>query len=203
MKSLFNYIVETDNRYNNKVDIDGIELVVNTEITERDSIFVNRIGRIVNTPIDPNFGSIPIGSDVIVHHNVFRRMVGMNGREQNSTSYLDEDKYLVYADQIFAYKKDGEWEACNGYCFVAPLENEDTWLNGSEKLLSGTMIYPDDTLRHQGITAGAKVGFTPDSEYEFIIDEIKYYRILSNQINVNYGFQETKGQNNQELGHSS
>lgn len=191
MRSPFNYIVETDNRYNNKIDIDGVELIVNTEITERDATFVNRHGRITNNPIHDQFGTIPIGSEVIVHHNVFRRIVGINGKEQNSTNYLDEDKYLVHTDQIFAYKNNGKWEACDGYCFVAPLDNEDTWMNGSEEVLSGVMVYPDTMLKEQGVTCGHKVGFTPNSEYEFMIDDRKLYRILSNHININYGIKET------------
>ncbi len=190
MRSPFNYIIETDSRYNNKIDVDGVELVVNTEITERDAIFVNRVGRIVATPIYSHNGHLPVGSEVIVHHNVFRRSVGMDGKEKNSGSYLSENKYLVFDDQIFAIKRDSEWEACNGYCFVAPLENEDTWINSNEQLLTGTMIYPDKALKEQGVAKGDKVGFTPNSEYEFTIDGNKYYRILSNHININYGLKE-------------
>ena len=48
MKSLFNYIISTESRYNNKVNVDQKELILNTEISERDYMFVNRIGTIVN-----------------------------------------------------------------------------------------------------------------------------------------------------------
>ena len=34
MQSLFEYIISTENRYNNTINVDGKELVVNTEITE-------------------------------------------------------------------------------------------------------------------------------------------------------------------------
>ena len=183
MRSLFNYIITTENRYNNKIG----DLVVNTEITERDAIFVNRVGTIIATPSDSNFGSLPIGATVIVHHNVFRRMVGMQGKEQNSTSHIEDDKYLVYADQIFAYKEGKEWKACEGYCFVEPRENEETFINGHLALLSGYMRYPDDNLVQQGIKEGDLVGFSPNSEYEFTIDNQKLYRINSNQI---YGYKE-------------
>ena len=43
MKGLYDFIVEVEDRYNNKVDVDGQELIVNTEISERDHIFVNRV----------------------------------------------------------------------------------------------------------------------------------------------------------------
>jgi len=34
------------------------------------------------------------------------------------------------------------------------------------------------------------VGFTPDSEYEFNVDNQKLYRVLSNQVTVKYGSKE-------------
>ena len=176
MRSIFNYIVTTENRYNNKIG----DLVVNTEITERDAIFVNRVGTIRSTPIAG--GELEVGDEVIVHHNVFRRMVDIHGKEVNSGSHLEDNEYLVFADQIFAYKRKGKWSACNGYCFVEPRENEETYINGHEALLSGYMRYPDDRLRSQGVEEGDLVGFTPNSEYEFTIDNTKLYRILSNHI---------------------
>ncbi len=39
MQALFDYIISTENRYNNVVDVDNKKLVVNTEITERDYMF--------------------------------------------------------------------------------------------------------------------------------------------------------------------
>lgn len=183
MRSPFNYIVEVSERYNNKVDVDGVELVVNTEITERDAIFVNRIATIRSVPLVG--GQLEVGDEVILHHNVFRRMVNMGGQEVNSGSYLEDNKALVFHDQIFAYKRNGEWRACEGYCFVEPRENEETWINGNVAILSGTMWLPDERLKQQGIKEGDLVGFTPNSEYQFHIDNKIYYRIYSNQI---YGF---------------
>ena len=189
MEPIFNYVVKTENRYNNKIDVDGKELIVNTEITERDAQFVNRIGIIDAVPLLGD-NLLQVGDEVVVHHNVFRRWIDGQQKEQNSGSYFEEDTYFVYNDQIFAYKRNGEWNACPGYCFVAPLENEDTWVNGHERILQGIMKYPDESLKDQGISAGSLVGFTPNSEYEFYIDDIKLYRIFSNQININYGLKE-------------
>ena len=185
MRSLFNYIIITDNRYNNKVDVDGVELVVNTEITERDAIFVNRRATIEAIPLVG--GELQVGDEVIIHHNVFRRMVNTQGKEINSGSFLGENKALVYYDQIFAYKREGKWNACEGYCFVEPRENEETFINGHVALLSGHMWLADERLKSQGVQEGDLVGFTPNSEYEFYIDNKLYYRILSNHV---YGLKE-------------
>ena len=87
MQSLFEYIISTENRYNNKIDVDGKELVVNTEITERDYMFVNRIGKVLQTPVYNN-SVIKKGDYVILHHNVFRRWIDVRGNEKNSSSFL-------------------------------------------------------------------------------------------------------------------
>ena len=186
MKSLYNYIISTTNRYDNKVSIDNKELILNTEITERDYRFVNRIGTVVNVPINI---STPIkqGDDVIIHHNVFRRWFDVRGVERNSGSYIDEDKYIVSPDQLFAYKQNGKWHCPNMYCFVEPLENEDIWSTESEQKLLGKLTYTNDYLESLGLSYGDIVGFTPDSEYEFNIDDKKLYRILSTDITINYG----------------
>lgn len=186
MKSLYNYIISTTNRYDNKVSIDNKELILNTEITERDYKFVNRIGTVVNVPININTPIKP-GDEVIIHHNVFRRWFDVRGNERNSGSYIDEDKYIVSPDQLFAYKQNGKWHCLNMYCFVQPLKNEDIWSTESEQKLLGKLIYTNDYLESLGLSYGDIVGFTPDSEYEFNIDDKKLYRILSTEITINYG----------------
>jgi hypothetical protein len=186
MKSLYNYIISTTNRYDNKVSIDNKELILNTEITERDYRFVNRIGTVVNVPININT-PIKQGDDVIIHHNVFRRWFDVRGVERNSGSYIDEDKYIVSPDQLFAYKQNGKWHCPNMYCFVEPLENEDIWSTESEQKLLGKLTYTNDYLESLGLSYDDIVGFTPDSEYEFNIDDKKLYRILSTDITIIYG----------------
>ena len=189
MRSLYNYIISTENRYDNKTSVGDKELILNTEVTERDYHFVNRIGKVVSTPI--NF-STPIepGDEVIVHHNVFRRWYDARGNERNSGSFIDEDKYSVYGDQIFAYKRNGEWRGLPEFCFVKPLPNEDKWSTLSERKLAGELTYTNDYLESLELSTGDVVGFTPASEYEFIIDDTKLYRIQSKDITINYGHKE-------------
>lgn len=186
MRSLYNYIISTENRYNNKKTLGDKELILNTEITERDYQFVNRIGKVISTPINFKF-PIKKGDEVIVHHNVFRRWYDARGKERNSSWFIDENKYVVFFDQIFAYKRDGKWKGMPEYCFVKPLPNEYEWSTSSERELTGELTYTNDYLESLGLTVGDIVGFTPKSEYEFNIDDEKLYRILSTDITINYG----------------
>jgi len=189
MKSLYNYIISTEDRYNNKVDVDGNELILNSEVTERDYHFVNRVGTIVNVPI--NIKTIAKSGDkAIVHHNVFRRWYDVRGNERNSANYIDENLYMVDADSVFAIHNGTEWRCLSEYCFVEPVENDDIWSLETEKKLIGKLTYTNEYLDSLGLSCGDLVGFTPDSEYEFNIDDKKLYRILSKEITINYGHKE-------------
>ena len=193
MQALFDYIISTENRYNNAVKIDDKELIVNTEITERDYIFVNRIGTVISCPVSGQ-QLIQSGDKVILHHNVFRRWLDSHGEEKNSSSYLDENKYAVAPDQIFAYKRDGKWKSLPGFCFVKPIYRDGEWDLKTDENLKGILTYSNDALNSIGLSNGDIVGFTPNSEYEFNIDGVKLYRILSNNITINYGQKATSGQ---------
>jgi hypothetical protein len=157
MKSLYNYIISTNDRYNNKTSVEGKELILNTEITERDYEFVNRIGTVISTPINIKT-PIKAGDQVIIHHNVFRRWYDVRGKERNSGNYIDENRYSVSPDQLFAYKQNGEWHCPNMYCFVKPLENEDIWSTESEQKLLGVLTYTNDYLSSLGLSCGDIVG---------------------------------------------
>ena len=186
MQSLFDYIISTENRYNNKININNKELIVNTEITERDHHFVNRIGTVIKTPINHKT-SIKEGDQVIIHHNVFRRWYDQGNNERNSASFLEENKFIVSPDQIFGYKNEDQWQALPGYCFVKPVFRNDEWSLFTDINLFGELVYSNEELIRLGLSIGDVVGFTPNSEYEFHIEGQKLYRILSNHITINYG----------------
>ena len=103
MKAYKEFIVSPiGERYNNSKKVGDKELVLNTEIFNHQ--YVNRLAKVIATPL--LFSSpIKVGDEVIVHHNVFRRWYDVKGREKNSRSYLEEDKYIVSEDQIFLYNK--------------------------------------------------------------------------------------------------
>ena len=191
MKSLFNYIISTESRYNNKIKVDQKELILNTEINERDYMFVNRMGLVLSEPAYGVTQKTPKKGDlVIVHHNVFRRWIDIRGEEKNSASFLKENEYFVAPDQIFAFKRNDKWHCPDEYCFVKPLMSKDKWDVQREQKLKGELVYSNDELSSLGLSIGDVVGFTHDSEYEFEIDGEKLYRILSNQVTINYGQKE-------------
>ena len=182
MNSVYNFVVTPKGeRYNNKKKIGDKELILNTEIFNHQ--FVNREAVVLSTPIIGDTDIKP-NDTVILHHNVFRRWHDVKGIEKNSRSYFNETTYLINYDQIFLYKRDKEWITPKGYCFVKPLKSVDKFNIKSEKPLQGIVKYSDST-----VNVGDLVGFTPSSEYEFIIDNEKLYRVLSKFITIKYEYQ--------------
>jgi len=182
MKAVYNFVVTpVNNRYNNTKDIDGQELILNTEIFNHQYISREAIVKAI-----PTVGKtdIKVGDTIIVHHNVFRRWHNQYGIEKNSRAYIDEDNYLVQPDQIFLYKRNKDWQAVKGYCFAAPVESTEKLDSDKEKPLVGIVKYTDGTVNKNDL-----IGFRPNSEYEFIIDGQKLYRILSNFITIKYEYQ--------------
>ena len=180
MKSVYNYVVKPKgSRYNNSKKVGDKDLILNTEIFNHQ--YINRQAEIISTPIIGSTNIKP-GDTVIVHHNVFRRWHNVRGEEKNSKNFFNENKYIIAEDQIFAYHNK-QWKPMPGYCFVKPIKNFDKFNIDQEQPLIGIIEYADE-----GFKKGDLVGFRPNSEYEFVINGQKLYRVLSNFITIKYEY---------------
>ena len=196
MESVYNFVVTPKgDRYNNTKEVDGGKLILNTEMFHHQ--YVNREAIVVSTPMVGQTDIKP-GDTVIVHHNVFRRWHDVKGKEKNSRSYFNESTYFIAQDQIFLYKRDDKWKAPKGYCFVIPLKATDQFNIESEKPLQGIIKYSDGTVEVNDL-----IGFRPGSEYEFVINGERLYRILSNFITIKYEHQGNEEEYNPSWAQSS
>jgi len=196
MESVYNFVVTPKgDRYNNTKEVDGGKLILNTEIFNHQ--YVNREAIVVSTPMVGQTDIKP-GDTVIVHHNVFRRWHDVKGREKNSRSYFNESTYFIAQDQIFLYKRDDKWKAQKGYCFVIPLKATDQFNIESEKPLQGIIKYSDGTVEVDDL-----IGFRPGSEYEFVVNGERLYRVLSNFITIKYEHQGNEEEYNPSWAQSS
>jgi len=185
MKSVYDFVVSPiKSRYNNTKKIGDKELVVNTEIFNHQ--FVSREAIIKSVPLIGET-NIKVGDKVILHHNVFRRWHNMRGEEKNSRSFFDEETYFISEEQIFLYKsEDTDWRASKGYCFVKPIVSKDNLDTNIEEPLIGVLKYLDDGLEATGLQKDDLVGFSPDDEYEFVIDGQRLYRVMTQFITIKY-----------------
>ena len=196
MRSVYEFVVTPKGeRYNNKTKVGDVELILNTSMA--DHLYVNRNAIVTSTPIIGDT-DIEIGDEVITHHNVFRRWSNIRGEEKNSRSFFDEQTYIINKDQIFLYKSNGEWRTQDGYCFVQPIKNSSDIGVDAEEPLVGIVKYSDGTVKE-----GALVGFRPNSEYEFIVNDKRLYRVLSNFITIKYEYQGDEEEYNPSWSQSS
>ena len=182
MRSVYNFVVTPiGQRYNNVKKVGDKELIVNTEIFNHQH--VNRRAKVLSLPIIGDT-DIEINDDVILHHNVFRRWHNVRGIEKNSKNYFNENTYIVYPDQIFLYKRFWKWRSPKGFCWVKPIKNQDKYSNNETQENIGIVKYTDGTFKVNDL-----IGFTPISNYEFVIDGELLYRVYTKFITIKYEYQ--------------
>ena len=190
MNSLYQFIVKPyQERYNNKTQVSGKDLILNTKI--EDHKFVSKKAVVVSTPaaFETN---IKINDIVYIHHNIFRRWYDQKGKERNSSTYFKDDLYFCSMDQIYMYNL-----KCNlNYCFVKPIKEIDSLVNKKEKDYFGILKYSNKSLEAVGLKPGALVVFTPNSEFEFIIEGERLYCMKSNDIAVTHEYEGNEEENN-------
>ena len=187
MNSLGQFIVKPLNdRYNNKVKIGDKSLITNTSIEDWKS--VSKEAEVVSVPLAIKTNIQP-GDKVIVHHNIFRRWYDIRGVEKNSSTFFKDNMYFASNEQIYMYQKNNVWHTNMDYCFVAPVEETSSISVQKEKELVGILKYGNKTLKALEIHPGDLIGFTPNSEFEFVFDNKRLYCMKSNDIVIKYEYQ--------------
>ena len=184
MKSLYQFIVKPKGeRYNNIKKIGDTSLLLNTNIESFRHI--NKEAIVVSTPAAFNTG-INIGDTVLIHHNIFRRWYDVKGKERNGSMFFKDNMYFVNVDQVYGYKKNNNWVMVNNRCFVKPIKETSSYSTQKEQKHIGILKYGNNVLEALHINPGDLVGFTPSSEWEFIIDDERLYCMKSNDIAIKY-----------------
>ena len=184
MTSVFSFIVKpVGERYNNKVKIDGKDLIINTKIESFKS--VNNLAEVVSIPLAYST-NIKVGDLVVIHHNVFRRFYDIRGKQKNSRAFFMDNLYFCDIDQIYLYKNDDRWKAFGDRCFIKPLKNTSYLTSDKERKLIGILKYGNSSLESLKINEGDLVGYTPGGEFDFVVEGQRLYCMKSNDIVIKY-----------------
>ena len=201
MNSVYDFIITPkEGRYNNEKKVGDKTLVLNTSI--EDHKLVSKQAIIVAVPLA--FKTIlKVGDEVMVHHNIFRRWYDVKGTDRNSGQYFKEDLYFCKIDQVYLHKQNDVWSAIGNRCFVKPIKDINNLTTDLERKHIGILKYGNSSLEALGITKGDTVGYTPNGEYEFIIDKERLYCMKSNDIVIKYGNQKNQTEYNPSWASSS
>jgi len=183
MNSLYSFIVKPLNkRYDNVRKVGDKTLIINTTIENHQ--FVSKEAVVVSVPAAYS-SRIKVGDKVYVHHNIFRRWYDQKGKERNSSTYFKDDLYFCTPEQIYMYNGKPHLE----YCFIKPLHEINHLSNLKEKEHFGILKYSNKSLERAGLKPGELVIFTPNSEFEFIIDDERLYCMKSNDIALTHEYE--------------
>ena len=187
MKSLYDFIVKpVGDKYKNTVKIANKNVVVNTKIENWK--FVNRLAKVIETPLAFKSG-IKKGDIVVIHQNVFRTFYDMKGNKKKSRSYFKNDLYFCSFDQVYLYKNKNGWNTVGDRCFITPIKSNDSLTLEKERKLVGILKYGNMSLEALEINPGDLVGYTPNGEWEFLVEGKRLYCMKSNDIVIKYEHQ--------------
>jgi hypothetical protein len=174
MQSLFSFIVKpVDKRYDNEVKVGSKTLITNSRIESWKSVS---------------------NQAVVLEVPNFRRFYDIRGNQKDSRSKFIDDKFFCDIDQVYLYKQDGEWNAFGDRCFINPILDSDDLTADKERKLIGILKYGNSSLEAVEINPGDLVGYTPNGEFEFVVDNERLYCMKSNDIVIKYEYEgnETK-----------
>jgi hypothetical protein len=187
MKSLYDFIVKpVGDKYKNTVKIAGKDVVINTKIENWK--FVNRLAEVIETPLAFKSG-IKKGDIIVIHQNVFRTFYDMKGKKKKSRSYFEDDLYFCNLDQVYLYKNKNGWNTVGDRCFITPIKSNDSLTLDKERKLVGILKYGNKSLEALEINPGDLVGYTPNGEWEFLVEGKRLYCMKSNDIVIKYEHQ--------------
>lgn len=181
MKSPFFFLISPQgDEYQNSIEIAGQSIIINSTVENHKA--VNRFAVILDTPTHYD-GPIKKGDIIIVHHNVFRIYYDTKGRPKKSPNYFKDDVYMIDPFQFYMYHNGKEWMSVEDWCFVRPVDKENTYLyeEALEKN-TGQIAYTNNTLISKGVDVGDYVKFSDNSEYEFTVNDEKLYRMNTKDI---------------------
>ena len=171
-------------------------MIINTTI--EDHQFISKKAVVVSTPAAFDT-KIKKGDIVYIHHNIFRRWYDQKGKERNSSTFFKDDLYFCSPEQIYMYNLKPHLN----YCFVKPILNKSNLSLSKEQEHFGILKYSNSSLEAVGLTPGDLVIFTPNSEFEFIIEGERLYCMKSNDIALTHEYQGDEKENNPSWAKSS
>jgi len=109
----------------------------------------------------------------------------MGGKERSAWHHYKDGIFLIEQEQLYLYRdvNHNKWTAPYPYCFVEPLKKIESYrasLGVEEELMGKVVYFPK--INNSLVSVNDTVSFTPDSEYEFRIDNRRLYRMKVNSL---------------------
>lgn len=166
-------------KFINTKEVGGKTLITNTSIEHASN--VNRIGVVVSLPLNYE-GNIVIGDHVVVQHNIFRTYFDGQGKTRESDFHIKDNLFQVSPELIYLIIRGDEKISVDNYVFITPIIENKKWIGDTELEHVGIVKYTNEILLKKGVNVGDKIAFSTDSEYEFLLEGERLYRMRTNTI---------------------
>jgi hypothetical protein len=110
----------------------------------------------------------------------------MKGQERSGKSFFKDNLFFIDMDQFFMYKHKDQWKCHSKYVMVKPLLKKDSYIKAAnvEEPLTGVIKYINAELLAKGLNEGDTICYEPSSEYPFMVDGEKLYRMFTSNITM-------------------
>lgn len=185
MKSINNYIVNIEKKYEDEIEYKSLKLYKN--VNDSTTWDATRQGSVIEIPFN-NFHNLNVGDIVVFHHNIVYENIGYDGLRKESEYYISDFTYRIPPDLIYGYYRDGEFFPVDDWCFIRPLYKEEKhdkfYIPNSVKRdnFTGEVVYPSEKLKKLGVKTGDVVGYSKFSEYRMKINGEILFRMKTNKI---------------------
>jgi len=189
MRAMRQFVVRIDNKFTNEIKLNsGLSLIVDTKFEpHKHRAFY---GVVVELPAKDET-PVEIGDKLYFHHSIIF----------NENYQIAEDLFLVAYDKrggydtlCYAYEHDGVIHTLGDYVFLTPPEkkeevSESGLFLGFQKKVEdrGYVKYMNELGDELGIQVGDLVGFTPNSDCDFVINDERLWRMRLQDLTVVYG----------------
>lgn len=180
MQSIFHFLIKPKGeQYLNKETFGEQEIIVNTSLEHAKDVNKNAI--VVGLPMGYN-GNVQIGDEVIVWHNIFRRIYNNAGVPIQSSYYIQDNLFFAPIDTIYLIIRDGKKIAANDSVFVEPIIENDEFEGERETRHIGKLKYINPDIEKLGLNEGDKIAFRKNCEYEFFVEGKRLYKMTTERI---------------------
>ena len=157
------------------------DIIVNVSIENH--VYTNRLGVVKYLPKNYN-GDVVVGDILVVHHNTFRTYYDQNGIKKESFSHIKDNLFQVTDEFIYMIiKPNGEQIAFKDNVFIEPIIEKPSFFEMEKEIERVGMVYlSNDELKKEGIDKNDVVFYAKDSEYEFILNKKRLYKMTTNRI---------------------
>jgi hypothetical protein len=182
------FVVRVDNKFTNEIKLkNGVSLILDTKFEpHKHRAFW---GEVVELPAKGG-GSVSIGDKLYFHHSIIF----------NENYQIADDLFLVAFDEnggynslCYAYEHDGTIHTLGDFIFLTPppkeeVKSESGLFLGFEKKVEdrGYIKYMNELGDELGVCIGDLVGFSPNSDCDFLINDEKLWRMRLQDLTVVY-----------------